>query len=94
MKYKIDINDSGLDISINDVKSKKKELLEAFQECKEGRCSCPTEEYKKLESLQIEEDDKNIKLHLKSKNGEEFDKEEITKCIEYTEKRAKEEKSE
>ena len=93
MKYKIDTNDGGLDISINDVKSKKKELLEAFQECKEGRCSCPTEEYKKLESLQIEEDENNIKLHLKSKNGEELDKEEITKCIEYTENRAKEEKS-
>ena len=94
MKYKIDKNNTGLDISINDVKSKKKELLEAFQECKEGRCSCPTEEYNKLESLQIEEDDNKIKLHLKSKNGEELDKEKITKCIEYTEKRVKEEKSE
>ena len=94
MKYKIDINNNGLDISISDVKSKKKELLEAFQECKEGRCSCPTEEYKKLESLQIEEVGKSIKLYLKSINGAELDKYEITKCIEYTEKRVKEEKSE
>ena len=94
MKYKIDEHKSGLDISINDVKDKKKELLEAFQECKEGRCSCPTEEYRKLVSLQIEDDGEDISLHLKAKEGTKIDKNEINKCIEYTEQRIKEHKSE
>ena len=31
----------------------KEKLLEAFQECSEGRCSCPTQEYEKVEKLDI-----------------------------------------
>ena len=89
MKYKIDEHKNGLDISINDVKDKKNKLLEVFQECKEGRCSCPTEEYKKLDSLNIEDNDESINLHLKSKDGTKIDKDEINKCLEYTKKRIK-----
>ena len=87
MVHNINETDSGLDISINVKEDKKKELLEAFQECQEGRCSCPTEEYKKLESLEIKNNDGNIELHLKSKDGSKLDKTEINKCLEYTEKR-------
>ena len=88
MKHKINETESGLDISIVVKEDKKKELLEAFQECQEGRCSCPTEEYKKLESLEIKHNDEKIELHLKSKDGSKLDKTEINKCLEYTEKRA------
>ena len=87
MKHKINETESGLDISIEVKEGKKKELLEAFQECQEGRCSCPTEEYKNLESLEIKNNDGNIELHLKSKDGSTLDKTEINKCIEYTEQR-------
>lgn len=93
MKYKIEENKNGLDISINDVKGEKKALLEAFQACREGRCSCPTEEYKKLDTLKIEDDGQHIGLRLKSKAGTKIDKNEIKKCIEYTNNRFKEEKS-
>lgn len=89
MKYKIDENENGLDISINEIKDKKEKLLEAFQECQQGRCSCPTEEYKKLDSLEIDDSDENIKLRLKSKYGSKIDKEEINKCMEYTKNRVK-----
>lgn len=87
MKYKIDEHENGIDISIHDTKYNKEKLLEAFQECQEGRCSCPTEEYKKLDSLEIVNTEENISLHLKSKDGSIIDKEEINKCMEYTEKR-------
>lgn len=89
MKYKIDENESGIDIAINDVKDKKEKLLEAFQECQEGRCSCPTEEYIKLESLEIDDNEENIRLRLKSKDGSKIDIEELNKCMEYTENRIK-----
>ncbi len=89
MKYKIDENESSIDISINDVKDKKEKLLEAFQECQEGRCSCPTEEYKKLDSLEIDDDDGNINLHLKSKDGSKINIEEINKCMEHTKNQIK-----
>lgn len=87
MKHKINETESGLDISINVKEGKKKKLLQAFQECQEGHCSCPTEEYRKLESIEIKHNDENIELHLKSKDGSKLDKTEINKCLEYTEKR-------
>ncbi len=87
MKYKIEKNEHGLDISVTDVKGKKDELIEAFQECQEGRCSCPTEEYKKLDCLDIEDNSGNIKLSLRSKDGLNLDKDEINKCLEFTKKR-------
>lgn len=84
MKYSIDEDEEGLAINVDDIKDKKEKLLQAFQECQEGRCSCPTEEYKKLESIEIEGNDEAIALRLKSKSGEKLDKSEINKCLEYT----------
>lgn len=89
MKYNIDENESGLEIHINGVKGKKEKLLQAFQECQEGRCSCPTEEYKKLDSLKIEHGDETIELKLTAKQGVKIDKSEINKCLEYTTERVK-----
>jgi hypothetical protein len=90
MKYSIDENKNGLDIKVDVAKDKKEKLLQAFQECQEGRCSCPTEEYKKLDSLEIDNNDEGIQLHLKSKQGMKIDKEEINRCLEYTTERIKE----
>jgi len=87
MKYRINETESGLDISVKEIKDNKEKLLKAFHECQKGRCSCPTEEYKKLESLEIEHSNGNIELHLKSKDGSTINKAEINKCLEYTEKR-------
>jgi len=89
MKYKIDEKETGIDISITDAKSDKQELLEAFRECQEGRCSCPTEEYKKLASLEVAQDEEGIQLRLKSKDGEVIDRSEIEKCLSYTSARVK-----
>jgi hypothetical protein len=87
MKYKVTENDNGIDISIADIKDKKNKLMEAFQECKEGRCSCPTEEYKNMESLEIKNDGDDVILHLKSKGGSKINKSEINKCLEFTAER-------
>ena len=87
MKYSIEENENNLDISVDDVKDKKEKLLQAFQECQQGRCSCPTEEYKKLESLDIKQSEQGMQLHLKAKDGTILDKAEINRCLEYTTKR-------
>ncbi len=84
MKYKVSESGDGLDIEVDDAKDKKEKLLEAFTECREGRCSCPTEEYKKLDSLTIDKSEGGVRLHLKSKPGKKLDKGEIDRCLEYT----------
>ncbi len=84
MKYKVESNESGINIEISESKGKKEELLEVFRKCQEGRCSCPTQEYSKLDSLEIESNEDSIHLKLKSKSNEHLDDKEITKCLEYT----------
>ena len=51
MKSEIITHEHGIDIDITDVEGKKDQLLEAFHECSEGRCTCPTQEYEKMETL-------------------------------------------
>ena len=87
MKSKITKNDHGIEINITEVKGKKDELLEAFQECSEGRCSCPTQEYEKVESMNIIDTENIIQLSIKSKEDKVIDTKEIEKCLEYTKNR-------
>ena len=58
---------NGIGIDITDLERKKQVLLEAFQECSEGRCSCPTQEYQKVEALAIIGTENTIQLFVKAK---------------------------
>lgn len=63
-------------------------LLKNLNECKEGKCSCPTSEYEKLDNLSIFVDNMSneINLDLKPKKGKEFSVKEIQKCLDYSNK--------
>jgi hypothetical protein len=89
MNHEVGKRNDGLDIMITDVEGKEGQLLEAFQECQEGRCSCPTNEYKKLESLRVEVGDGRIDLRLTAKSGQALDETEIERCLDYTEKQTR-----
>lgn len=91
MKYSISKDAEGIDISVKNVKNNKDRLLAAFQECQEGRCSCPTSEYTKLESLEVALDDQGLRLRLTPKNGLQIDTSEIERCLLYTSERVEEE---
>ena len=84
MKSKITKNKTGIEINITDLNGEKEKLLEAFQECSEGRCTCPTQEYEKVETLNITGTDKLIQLSIKSKENTIINTNEIKKCLEYT----------
>ena len=92
MKYKVDSSENEINIEITKAKGKQKRLLEAFQECQEGRCSCPTQEYAKLDSLQVQNKEDAIHLKLKSKPDKQFDEAEISKCLEYTKEKIMDER--
>jgi hypothetical protein len=87
MKREVIKKEDGLEIEVSNVQGKEDQLLEAFQECAEGRCSCPTQEYEKLEDLQVEQDAQKITLRLTAKDGQSFDQSEIDRCLDYTEER-------
>ena len=90
METKIETTEKGLKIEVTDVDGKKEKLVEAFQECSEGRCTCPTQEYQKVEKLEISEAGDKIQLSITAKDDREIDVAEIEKCLEYTKKRVSE----
>ncbi len=89
MRYKVDEQQGGLDITVDEVGNDKQKLLEAFRECQEGRCTCPTDEYKKLDALEITQQGDGLQLHLRTRAGETLDKAEIEKCLGHTAQRVK-----
>ncbi len=86
METKIKPTETGVEIDITGTEGKQDQLLEAFQECSEGRCTCQTEEYKKVESLRTVTSDQTIHISIKSKPDEVIDAAEIEKCLEHTKK--------
>lgn len=90
MKFQIAKKPGGIDIEVSEIEGKKKQLLEAFRECQEGRCTCPTQEYAKLDVLEFDDQSVGtINLKLRAKKGAEFDQAEIQRCLEHTEERVK-----
>jgi hypothetical protein len=51
--------------------------------CQEGKCDCPSDEYKKLQDLDIKSSANEIVLSLKAKKDKTFDKKEVEKCVDY-----------
>ena len=88
MKYRIDKMDERMHIEIVGVGDSENEVLGAFEQCQEGRCACPTNQYEKLRSLDMETGPDAITLRLTpkpgAKPGEAFEQEEIEKCLDFT----------
>ncbi len=84
MKSKITKYDSGLDISVEQVGDNQEALLDAFQECQEGRCSCKTSEYEKLESIDVQSGNDAIRIRLKPRSGESIDESAVRDCLDHT----------
>lgn len=83
-RYRINTIASAATIELTEVGAEAPRLLEAFQDCAEGRCSCPTDEYEKVASMQVETDDDGIDIKLASKPGSEFDTSQIANCLDHT----------
>jgi hypothetical protein len=75
---------SKLNIKIDDVGDKQAKLMGALQECAEGRCTCPTPQYEKLQQIDIQPTATGVDVTLTPKPGESIDREAIDKCLEYT----------
>ena len=85
MKHVIKSDSEGLIIEVYEIEGKEEDLLVEFQACREGRCSCPTDEYQKIDSLEIGNSAGKISLRLRAKSGRVFDESQIAKCLDHTE---------
>ena len=80
--------EAAVSIDVTEVAGEQDELLDAFAACQAGECSCPTDEYEKLNSMEIETGEDEIRLRLAPRAGEKFDLAEIGACLDYTTSRA------
>lgn len=84
-RYSINQTDDGLTIRVTETGPAADQLLEAFQECQEGRCDCPTDEYEKVSTFSVKSEEGDaIELKLVAKPGERFDEDEIDACLDHT----------
>jgi hypothetical protein len=84
MKYAIKGRPQGLEIEIEDLGNKQQQVLESLQACAEGKCSCPTSQYEKLDAIQISPSPGSVSIELKAKAGETIKQYDIEKCLDYT----------
>jgi hypothetical protein len=83
-KYTISANGSSVAIELTEVAGRQAELLEAFGECQEGRCSCPTNEYLKVATMDVRPTGDRIAIRLEAKPGTSLDTTEIATCLAHT----------
>lgn len=83
-RYQIKEEGSAVSIELTEVGDRSDELLTAFAECQAGRCSCPTDEYRKLAAMSIEHDGDAVHMRLQPKPGQRFDLAEVEACLEHT----------
>ena len=83
-QYRIEEVESGVAVEATDVGGNAAKLLQAIGDFEAGHCSCPTDEYRKLASLDIDYSGRGISLRLEAKPGETFDTSEIAACLDHT----------
>jgi len=83
-QYSISNDASTVSIELTGVGGREKELLEAFQECQQGTCTCPTDQYQNVASMTINANESRIAIHLEPKPGAQLDVSKIATCLDYT----------
>jgi hypothetical protein len=82
--YRITSSDDGVDIEVSELGGVRAELLAAFDDCRNGRCSCPTDEYGKVEAMEVDPTEDGIVIQLHARAGQHFDTGEISACVDHT----------
>jgi hypothetical protein len=75
-------NQSGTSLTVNlENVSDKNAVLETIQGCADGNCACSTDEYQKVETMQILPGPDSIQLNIEVKAGEVIDPNCISECL-------------
>jgi hypothetical protein len=82
--YTIEETGGVLEVTIRGYDGPLEPVLGAFEACRTGNCSCPTDEYENLESLDVQTEDNTIVLTLTPKQGATLDQTEIRACLDFT----------
>lgn len=71
---------SSLIVNLENI-SENDAVLETIQGCADGNCACSTDEYQKVETIQILAGPDSIQLNIEIKAGETIDPNCISECL-------------
>ncbi|MDX1690910.1 MAG: hypothetical protein R3290_07800 [Acidimicrobiia bacterium] len=72
---------NDLEVDIPDPGPARAAIADTLQRCCEGRCSCPTEEVRKVDSLDVEDGTGSLHLTFHPRSGERLDVVEIDRAV-------------
>lgn len=84
MKHRIEETGEQLSVEFEQLQGHDEKLLAALRECQEGRCKCPSGEYRKLQSIQLETGPDRVAVRFFAKSGEKIDPAHIETCVRAT----------
>ena len=80
MKITSNQTNNQLTVQIDDVVDKAK-IMDTLAACADGQCACSTDEYQKVQTLQISDKGSSIQLDIEVKDGEVIDPNCISECL-------------
>lgn len=80
MEIKSEQVGSSLVVNIDEL-TNKEAVLETIQGCADGSCACSTDEYQKVETMQILSGPNSLQLNIEVKPGEVINPNCITECL-------------
>ena len=84
MRYEITETDTAVDIQVRDAAGQTATLLEALQDCRDGRCGCPTDQYDRLATMEVTATEDELTVTLRPRTGAHLDTAELRACLDYT----------
>lgn len=80
-KFDVAPDAQGFQIKLLGVGENQSQILESFGACATGDCACSTDEYKKVDSMDIATAGDTITVTVKTKEGETVDPSCVTDCL-------------
>lgn len=84
MKYEISEQGTTVEVRVHDAGDQQPQLLQSFQECQSGTCGCPTDQYDRLATMDVDTAGGDVTLRLEPLPGQRLDPEQLHVCLDYT----------
>ena len=84
MRHEITERREEVEMRVTGAGDRAPHLLAAMQDCRAGRCGCPTDQYQRLAGMDVEADDDSVTVTLRPLPGQQLDIEALGECLDYT----------
>lgn len=89
MRYDISEQSGEVHIAI-ETEGHTSEVLSSIRACQQGDCSCPTDQYDRLERIDVAAGEDTVQVRLRPREGERLDTDELRTCLDWTSRTSRE----